>query len=165
MRLQQLLKPGQDHTWVTHLANSGRPALAPAEWLTAIRIRQGCWFTREATPCAVCGDALDPQALHSMCCTQGESARGHNSVRDAVYGCLREVDATAEKEVPGLIASNTSLRPTDILTKATRMQGEGAVDIMIRSPICGQCGGSTPRLQEWRGSYTLMRHMRKSWGQ
>ena len=48
--------------------------------------------------------------------------------------CLREVDPSAETEVPGLAPSAPTLRPADILTRATVRTGEMAVDVMVTSP-------------------------------
>merc|ERR1739836_5396 len=95
VRLTEIRKRGQDHTWVQRLPNSKNPALTPVEWLTAVRIRQGVWLVREPITCSECGGVMDPQGVHCTCCAQAESTRGHNDLRNQVHACMREVDSTA----------------------------------------------------------------------
>ena len=78
---------------------------------------------------------------------QKEKVRdGHNEIRDTLLECFREVDSAAEKEVPGLAPSEPSLRPADVLTRATTRVGEMAIDVMVRSPHA-QDAGANPQLE------------------
>ena len=97
--------------------------------------------------CAACGQQhLDPLGIHCTCCAKAESTRGHNEIRDTLLMCLREVDAAAEKEVPGLAPSDPDLRPADVLTRATTRVGEMAIDVMARSPFAKDAGPN-PQLE------------------
>ena len=97
--------------------------------------------------CAACGCRhLDPTGTHATCCAKGESTRGHNDIRDTLLECLREVDSTAEKEVPGLAPSDPHIRPADVLTRTTTRVGEMAIDVMVRSPYA-QDAVENPQLE------------------
>ena len=135
-RLKHLTAEGQSHAWIYHIHGSRNSALSPNEWITAIRIRQGCTIsnTREPIECAVCGQVVSDMGAHASCCATGECTRGHNRLRDALLLCLREVDAGAATEVPGLAPSEPTLRPADILSRATARVGEAAIDVSITSP-------------------------------
>ena len=149
VRLAHITAAGQDHSWVHNLHGSRHAALPPSEWITAARIRQGCPLTHTTIPmtCAACGcQHLDTAGRHATCCAKGESTRGHNDIWDTLLECLREVDATAEKEVPGLVPSDPGLRPADVLTRATTRVGEMAIDVMVRSPYA-QDAGDNPQLE------------------
>ena len=59
---------------------------------------------------------LDANGNYALCCAPGESTKGHNDVRDALFDLARLADATAEKEVLGLLETAPGLRPPDVLT-------------------------------------------------
>ena len=134
-RLRHIVAPGQGHQWVHAIHGSRHSALTPVEWEIAIRIRQGCLHhTTHHTPqCQTCGKSVTNFASHALCCAHAECTAGHNRVRDVLLDCLREVDASADKEVPNLIPSAPGLRPADVLTRALSHSGETAIDVMIKA--------------------------------
>ena len=86
--------------------------------------------------------------------------RGHNALRDEVAMCLREVDATTETEVVGLIPSDPLLRPADVLTKALKPAGEVALDVMVKSPYA-QDAGTDPTVVGVKEKLNKYKNVRK----
>eukprot|EP00973_Karenia_brevis_P053068 7377701-Karenia_brevis.AAC.1 len=84
-----------------------------------MRIRLGCNFIATEQLCAACGEhMMDKQCYHAHCCAQGESTSGHYRVRDALAIPFSAGDSTKACEVEGLVPSQPSIRPADILTLA-----------------------------------------------
>ena len=107
-RIQDLRDEHQDHSWIGSLNPELGPVLSPLEWVTAVRIRQGCNFLVGGRVCGACGEhILDAQATHALCCARGESTRGHNMVRDTLLeafadaGGCRADPVTAHLETSG----------------------------------------------------------------
>ena len=104
-------------------------------------LRFGAGFALEPLQCRVCGGTLDPQGTHATCCALGGSTRGHNDVRDAVLDLARLADATAEKEVLGLLDTAPGLRPADVLTTAVSPGRSSALDIGVAAVEARGAGG------------------------
>ena len=102
--------------------------------MAAVRLRLGASFADQALPCRVCRGVLDPDGCHALCCAPGESTRGHNEVRDCVFDLARVADATAEKEVLGLLDTAPGLRPADVLTSAVSPGRTSALDVCVAAP-------------------------------
>ena len=88
----------------------------------------------EPLRCRACRGRLDTHGLHSLGCAPGESTRGHNDVRDCVFDLARLADATAEKEVLGLLETAPGLRPADVLSTAVSPGLTSCLDIGIAAP-------------------------------
>ena len=133
---------GQDHTWLTSINEARGPVLAPVEWATAVRLRQGCRFMAQERACAGCGSSVSPtDASHALLCAPADSTRGHNELRDELAAILRSVDPGTETEVQGLVPSAPSLRPADILTRAAHSTLDTAIDVTIKAPHACGAGG------------------------
>ena len=78
--------------------------------------------------------------MHALCCAPGESVRGHNAVRDELHRMAPPVHAAAELEPQGLIPSQPSLRPADVLTSAFHNGRLAAVDVGIICPATAGAG-------------------------
>ena len=116
--LDDLCHPDSDHRWLWVLATPDSTILARGEFVDAVRLRLGAdQFSGEAC-CARCGATLDPQCRHALRCAAGPSTQGHNRVRDTLLGLASLSDGAAATEVVGLIGSNPTLRPADVLTSA-----------------------------------------------
>ena len=142
-RLGDLTAPAQDHRWITNLNEETGPVMAPVEWRTAVRLRQGCSLMAHARRCAGCGhDVLDTQCSHSLCCAMAESTRGHNELRNEIAAVMAAVDPATETEPVGLIPAAPQLRPADVLTRAAHGSRDTAIDIMVVAPhACSRAGG------------------------
>ena len=83
---------------------------------------------------------LDKQAYHALCCSLGESTKGHNRARDVLHAGFSVSDPGAATEVEGLIASAPTLRPADILTAAAHPTHLVAADVGICAPHAQDAG-------------------------
>ena len=77
---------------------------------------------------------LDPQCRHAWLCANGESTKGHNSVRDCLLDFVRLADSTSEPEVLGFIVCAPGFRPADILTTALGENQTTALDVGVVAP-------------------------------
>jgi hypothetical protein len=141
MRLNELDDEHQEHTWLWALNTVTEPVLAQEDWIAAVRLKLGSPQLSSEILCGSCGErVLDRQAYHALCCARGESTRGHNRVRDCLHAGFVASDPGAAIEVQGLIPSQPSLRPADVLTTAARPHGTTAVDVGICAPHAGGAG-------------------------
>ena len=108
--------------------------------MAVTRLRLGAGFAQEPMRCRICRNTLDPAGAHALCCAQGESTRGHNDVRDCVFDLARRADATAEREVLGLLDTAPGLRPADVLTTAVSPGWTSALDVGIAAPHAANAG-------------------------
>ena len=102
-RLQELQDSTCSSDWLWSLDPQSAATLEPDAYVAAARLRLGAGFALEPLLCRACKGVLDPSGTHALCCAPGQSTRGHNDVRDAVFDLARMADATAEKEVLGLL--------------------------------------------------------------
>ena len=115
--------------------------MSNAEYLTAVRLRLGAKHVDTPFACQSCGRAVfDSCATHALCCAPGVATRGHHDVRDELLDFVRLVDATAEPEVLGLVASAPGVRPADILTSALASGLDTALDVGVASPFAQGAG-------------------------
>jgi len=130
-RLQELSDDTVSSEWLWALDPGSPEHLEPDAYVAAARLRLGATFADEPLQCQVCRGTLDTSGVHSTCCAPGESTRGHNDVRDVVFDLARLADATAEKEILGLIATAPGLRPADVLTSAVAPGRVSALDVGV----------------------------------
>ena len=84
--------------------------------------------------CGRCGrHVLDLQGKHVLCCV----GSGHSRVRDPIAMGLAMADAGTVTEPLGLVPSAPNLRPADILTRASTVDG---CDVGIASPEASGAG-------------------------
>ena len=133
-RLQDLADPTASSEWLWALSPAEPAHLEPDAYVPAVRLRLGAGFADASLRCSVCGGTLDTAGAHALCCSPGESTRGHNDVRDCLYDLTRLADATAEKEVLGLLEAAPGLRPADVLTTAASPGWTSALDVGIAAP-------------------------------
>ena len=74
---------------------------------------------------------MDAGGERALCCAPGEGCRGHNEIRDVVFDLTIVADATAEREVSGLLETAPGLRPADILTSAVSQSLASALDFGV----------------------------------
>ena len=133
-RIKELRDDSVSHAWLWSLDDSPNDADSH-EFTTAVRLRLGAQHADDAQACQACGaNVLDPQCRHAWLCANGESTRGHNSVRDCLLDFVRLADSTSEPEVLGLIACAPGLRPADILTTALGENQTTALDVGVVAP-------------------------------
>jgi hypothetical protein len=152
LRLEELQDESVNSEWLWALDNTSPAYLADA-YVAAIRLRLGAGFATEPLPCRACKGVLDPSGLHCLCCAPGESTRGHNDVRDALFDLAHVADATAETEVLGLLETAPGLRPVDVLTTAVSPGLTSALDVGIAAPHAQHAGSDcaeTMRLKKRR---------------
>ncbi|CAE8635350.1 unnamed protein product [Polarella glacialis] len=139
-RLRDLKDTTVSSEWLWAVDPRSPAALEPDAFVSAVRLRLGAGFALEPLLCRACRRVLDPGGSHALCCAPGESTRGHNDVRDAVFDLVHLADATAEKEVLGLLEAAPGLRPADILTSAASPGLTSALDVGIASPDAAHAG-------------------------
>jgi hypothetical protein len=130
-RLAELADPTVNSEWLWALSPVQPHCLESDAYVAAARMRVGAGFALEPVQCRVCGGLLGPQGTHATCCAPGGGTRGHNDVRDAVLDLARLADATAEKEVLGLLDTAPGLRPADVLTTAVSPGRTSALDVGV----------------------------------
>jgi hypothetical protein len=159
----QRLKDLQDDTvsseWLWALDPHAGATLEPDSYVAAVRLRLGAGFAIRALPCRACKKSLDAGGKHALCCAPGESTRGHNDVRDAVFDLVRLADATAEKEVLGLLETAPGLRPADILTTAVSPGLTSALDVGIAAPHARNAGVDCTEAMRLRKRAAYARHL------
>ena len=109
-------------------------SLEPDAYIAAVRLRLGATFAAQPLVCRICNGILDAGGSHALCCAPDGSTRGHNDVRDCCFDLARLADATAEKEVLGLLDAAPGLRPADILTSAASPGWISALDVGVAAP-------------------------------
>ena len=120
--------------------NKSKPLL-PDEYVTAVRLRLGCGGPQDPAICGNCGTAVIAcNGVHGLLCAKGDSTRGHNAIRDELHCMATPVDANAETEPEGLIASQPRLRPADVLTGAFHNGRLAAVDVGVICPSASGAG-------------------------
>ena len=158
-RLKELRDDTVSSEWLWALDPRAPAALEPDAYVAAVRLRLGAGFAPEPLVCHVCRGTLDPGGSHALCCAPGESTRGHNDVRDAVFDLAYAADATAEKEVLGLLATAPGLRPADILTSAAAPGLVSALDIGVASPDAQHAGQDCTEAMRVRKRGVYARHL------
>ena len=133
--------------------------LEPEAYVAAVRLRLGAGFATEPLPCRACKGVLDPNGRHALCCAPGESTKGHNDVRDEVFDLVRMADATAEKEVLGLLETAPGLRPADILTNAVSPGLTSALDVGIAAHHASHAGADCAEATRVRKRATYARFL------
>ena len=139
-RLQDLADPTASAEWLWALGPEQPAHLESEAYVAATRLRLGAGFAQEPMRCRICRNTLDPAGAHALCCAQGESTRGHNDVRDCVFDLARRADATAEREVLGLLDTAPGLRPADVLTTAVSEGWTSALDVGVAAPHAANAG-------------------------
>lgn len=159
LRLKELQDDTVSSDWLWALDPRADTVLEPDAYVAAARLRLGAGFATEALPCRACVGMLDADGLHALCCARGESTRGHNDVRDAVFDLVRMADATAEKEVLGLLETAPGSRPADILTTAVSPGLASALDVGIAAPHARHAGGDCTEAMRARKRAAYARHL------
>ena len=158
-RLDDLRHATVNSEWLWAVDSTAPAFLEPEAYVPPVRLRLGAGFAREPLPCRGCRRVLDATGSHALRCAPGESTRGHNDVRDAVFDLAHVADATCEKEVLGLLEAAPGLRPADVLTSAVSPGLTSALDVGIAAPHALHAGDDcteTMRLKK-RGTYS--RHL------
>ena len=109
--------------------------------LFAVRTMLGAPVLIDPVLCGGCGrHVLDLQGKHAFCCMGSATTTGHNRVRDTIAMGLAMADAGTVTEPLGLVPSAPDLRPVDILTRASTVDGFLACDVGIASPEASGAG-------------------------
>ena len=140
LRLHELQDETTNSEWLWSLDPRSPNSLEPDAYVAAVRLRLGAGFALAPLPCRACKGVLGPTGSHALCCAPGESTKGHNDVRDALFDLARLADATAEKEVLGLLETAPGLRPADVLTTAVSPGLTSALDVGIAAPHAVHAG-------------------------
>ena len=100
-----------------------------------------------------------PTACIACAAHRGESTRGHNDMRDAVFDLAHVADATCETEVLGLLEAVPGLRPADVLTTAVSPGLTSALDVGIAAPHALQAGPDCAETMRVKKRQTYARHL------
>ena len=141
-RLQELTSPDQCHDWLWSISPQKGRVMPSQDFALAGRIRLGAGGPDEEVICANCGQAIiGPSGCHGLLCARGPCNRGHDAVRDDVFGFCNAVDGSTEFEPVGLVSSRPMLRPADILTGVPDPSGRlAALDVGIIAPMASGAG-------------------------
>ena len=136
MRLTELCSPLCNHEWMWSISKHKGRTMSSRDYAAAMRIRLGAGGPDQEAICANCGIAvLGPSGSHGLLCARGPCNRGHNEIRDEVFAFASAIDATAELEPLGLVASRPALRPADVLTGVPDPSGRlAALDVGVIAP-------------------------------
>ena len=105
------------------------------EFLEAVRVRLGAGGPSDIAMCGYCSkQQLDIPGSHASCCAVGEATKGHNAIRDTIFGYAVEADPSADWEPEGLVPSQPRARPADVLTTAAIPGRVAALDVGVTSP-------------------------------
>ena len=134
-RIRELNDLSTSHSWVACINPVHGPALSPAHFNTAIKLRIGCPFLNNPITCPKCRlKTMDKFAIHSLCCASAESTKGHYCVRDRTLELVHLADPSATAESRNLFPNAPALRPADIFTTAAFPGCATALDIGICCP-------------------------------
>ena len=158
-RLAELCDDTVNSEWLWALDPAQSSSLEPDAYVAAVRLRLGASFAEQPLPCRVCRGTLDTAGTHALCCAPGESTRGHNEVRDCAFDLVRIADATAEKEVLGLLDAAPGLRPADILTSAVSPGLVSALDVGVAAPGARHAGADCTESMRIRKRKVYARHL------
>jgi len=158
-RLEDLQDATCSSDWLWSLDPQSAATLEPEAYVAAARLRMGAGFALEPLHCRACRGVLDPNGKHALCCAPGESTKGHNDVRDAVFDLARLADATAEKEVLGLLETAPGLRPADVLTTAVSPGLTSALDVGIAAPHARHAGTDCTESMRLKKRAAYSRHL------
>jgi len=158
-RMKDLVAPGADHTWMWAMHPHKCKPMSDEEFVYAIRMRLGCGGPEDSCICANCSKHIITfSGEHCLHCAKGESTTGHNRVRDELHAMAHSVDAAAETEPEGLVASYPLLRPADILTGAFHHGRLAAMDVGIISPTARGAGHDSVETMHRRKSERMEIH-------
>ena len=158
-RLAELADPSVSSEWLWALDPIQPECVEPESYVAAVRLRLGASFATGSLQCRVCRGHLDSAAVHTTCCAPGESTRGHNDVRDCLLDFTRLADATAEKEVLGLLDTAPGLRPADVLTSAVSPGQASALDVGIAAVESAHAGADCTESMRVRKRSAYSRHL------
>ena len=145
--------------WLWALDPVQRECVESDAYVAAVRLRLGASFASKPLQCRVCAGTLDVHGVHATCCAPGESTRGHNGVRDAVFHLVRIADHTAEKETLGLLDTAPGLRPADILSSARSPGYVSALDIGVAAVEARHAGSDCTEAMRLRKRAVYARHL------
>ena len=84
-RLSELQDKGVSHSWLWHINPRDGSRMAQEDYILALQAQLDADIVKEGmTQCRLCGEILDAQAAHSMCCSKAESTRGHYAIVSAL---------------------------------------------------------------------------------
>ena len=130
----------QNRSWLWAIKNRAEPCLASHDFALAVRMMLGAPVLIDPVLCGGCGrHVLDLQGKHALCMGSATTT-GHNRVRDTIAMGLAMADAGTVTEPLGLVPSAPDLRPADILTRASTVDGFLACDVGIASPEASGAG-------------------------
>jgi len=158
-RLEELADETVSSEWLWALDPAQPESVEADAYVAAVRLRLGAGFAAEPLQCRVCRGTLDPGAVHATCCAPGESTRGHNGVRDCVFDLARLADATAEKEVLGLLDTAPGLRPADVLTSAVSPGLVSALDVGVAAVEACNAGADCTEAMRVRKRETYAKYL------
>ena len=126
----------QNRSWLWAIKN--RVELCSHDCAPAVRTMLAAPVLIDPVLCGRCGrHVLDLHGKHALCCVGSATTTGHNRVRDTG---LAMADAGRVTEPLKLVPSAPNLRPEDILTRASLVDGFLACDVGIASPEASGAG-------------------------
>ena len=158
-RLAELSHDSVSSEWLWALDPVQRECVESDAYVAAVRLRLGATFASKPLRCNICNATLDVHGVHATCCAPGESTRGHNGVRDAVFDLARLADPTAEKETLGLLDSAPGLRPADILTSAVSPGYVSSLDIGVAAVEARHAGNDCTEAMRLRKRAVYRPHL------
>ena len=133
----------QNRSWLWAIKNRVEACLASHDYALAVRTMLGAPVLIDPVLCGRggCGlHVLDLQGKHALFSMASATTTGHNRVRGTIAMGLAMADAGTVTEPLGLVPSAPNLRPADILTRASKVDGFLACDVEIASPEASGAG-------------------------
>ena len=113
--------------------------MRPHLFRTAVQYRLGIPLLKEAIPCPLCTQPIQPNGDHATCCANsGDRITRHNALRDMVAGIANQGLLSPVLEKEGVLGATSGRRPGDV-TIPNWSGGKGlCIDIAVTSPFAAQ---------------------------
>lgn len=82
-------------------------------------------------PCPKCGQSMDAEGHHAVCCTYNGISRRHNAIQDSVHRLLMQAGFPSKKEQ----STPEGERPGDVFVSRLDANGPAAIDVTIRHTL------------------------------
>jgi hypothetical protein len=131
----RLLEPatGFGHGWMAATpSNNSLTTFSSEEYTLGLKWWLGLPVLEDVSqPCTGCGQPLDQEGDHLLCCRRNNFSARHNAVQDALFQTLSNSGHRVQKEVSLPTARDSHLRPADLLLDCWSEGKPTALDVTV----------------------------------
>jgi len=147
-------RSGLGSTWMTAPPSSASGAVfSSEEYCLGLRWWLGAPLIVDADArCGGCGQAVDREGDHFLCCPRNNFARRHDAVQDALFTVLSSTGQSVAREVALAASPDTHLRPADLLLQNWHGWQPTALDLTVvhEWPASAARAGAAHARDNWR---------------